>query len=67
MRNPFDDLGKTRVAEPQGEEIEGTLFCQEQGCYEVATTGRYIAEASLLTWKCKNNHISKMEDFKYNG
>lgn len=65
MRNPFDDLGKPKVENPKGEEVEGTMFCQEQGCYEVATSGRYIAEASLLTWKCKAGHISKMEDFEW--
>lgn len=65
MRNPFDDLGKPRVEQPQGEEIEGTLFCQERGCHEVCTTGRYIKEASVLTWQCREGHISKMEGFRW--
>ena len=67
FRDPFDDLAKPRVENPQGEEIDGTFFCQERGCYGAATTGRYIKEASLLTWKCENGHISKMEDFEYDG
>ena len=67
MRSPFDDLGKPRVENPEGEEVGGTFFCQERGCYEVVRIARYIGEAQVLTWKCKNDHISKMEDFEFDG
>jgi hypothetical protein len=60
MRSPFDDLGKTRELEPQGELVEDSaLSCQEEGCDYVVTTGRYLSVNKILTWKCPDGHISK--------
>lgn len=61
MPNPFKDLGKPRLENPEGEEVGGALQCQE--CYEVVTEGRYLEEVSVLTWKCSKGHISKIEGF----
>lgn len=63
MRNPFEDLGKPRLENPQGEEVTGAFSCQERGCYEVARSARYLEEVKLLTWKCSDGHISKIEGF----
>lgn len=63
MRNPFNDLGKPRLEQPQGEEVSGCFSCQERGCYNVVTTARYLEEVKVLTWKCKDGHISEIRDF----
>lgn len=63
MRNPFDELGKPRLENPRGEEVEGAFSCQERGCYNVAHEARYLREVKTLTWICKDEHISKIEGF----
>lgn len=61
MRSPFDDLGKTREPEPEGELVEDSaLSCQEEGCHYVVTTGRYLSANKLLTWICPEGHLSKV-------
>lgn len=64
MRNPFEDLSAPRLDNPQGEEVEGQFSCQERGCYNVSKEARYLEEVKILTWICKDGHISKVEDFK---
>lgn len=63
MHNPFEDLGRPRVENPRGEEVEGTFGCQEFGCYENVTVARYLPEVSVLTWECPAGHINKIEGF----
>ena len=57
MRSPFDDLGKTREATPEGEEVTGAFSCQE--CHYVVTTARYLTANKLITWQCPEGHLSK--------
>lgn len=64
MRNPFEDLGKPRIENPQGEEVEGAFSCMEDGCYSTVGTARYLEEVKVLTWLCANDHINKIEGFK---
>lgn len=63
MGNPFMRLGEPRLENPKGEEVTGAFSCQEDDCYEVASTARYLEEVSMLTWKCKDGHMSRLEDF----
>lgn len=63
MMNPFEQLGQPRITSPEGEEVSGSFSCQEVGCYNVETSARYIEEAKVLTWICKDEHISKIKDF----
>jgi hypothetical protein len=44
------------------EEVDGPLQCQK--CHVPVSTGLYSAEAKVLTWKCPEGHISKMENFE---
>jgi hypothetical protein len=64
MRNPFKELKTPRLENPKGEEVSGTFFCQERGCYQVTKTARYLEEVQILTWKCNNEHTNKIEGFK---
>jgi len=67
MRSPFDDLGKTRVENPQGEEVGGAFACQTPKCYSISREARFIRELELLTWECEDGHINKVEGFKIDG
>jgi hypothetical protein len=61
VRSPFDDLGKTREPEAEGELVEDSaLSCQEEGCHYVVTTGRYLPANQILTWQCPDGHLSKV-------
>lgn len=64
MRNPFEDLGKPRLENPEGEEVGGAFSCQERGCYSTVNTARYLEEVQVLTWKCEQDHINKIEGFQ---
>lgn len=64
MRSPYDDLGKPRLDNPQGEECEGAFTCQEDGCDKVATEARYLREVQILTWLCPDGHLNKIEGFR---
>lgn len=59
MRSPFDDLGKTREEDSQGELVEGAFSCERDDCYYVATEARYLTANKLITWKCQDGHLSK--------
>lgn len=61
--NPFEELARPRLDNPQGEEVTGQFSCQERGCYNVSKEARYLDEAKILTWKCKDEHVSKIEGF----
>lgn len=65
MRNPFLALGKPKLENPAGEEVEGAFSCQEDGCWNVAQEARYLEEIEVLTWKCKDGHISKLKGFTF--
>lgn len=45
--------GKT----PKGMEVPGSFECQQ--CREVSKLA-YLDEEMILSWKCSNNHISKV-------
>ena len=59
--NPFEELGRPKLENPQGEEVTGAFSCQE--CDDVVTTARYLDEVSVLTWICTEGHISSIEGF----
>lgn len=61
--SPFDSFDK-KVVETEWELWTGSFGCQEKDCWEVATEAKYAPEARLLTWKCPEGHISKIEDYK---
>lgn len=63
MINPYRNLGKPNPSEIFWEEVGGAFSCQEQGCYNVTGEAKYSDETRLLTWKCQDGHISKIEDF----
>jgi hypothetical protein len=67
MKNPFEDLGKKRLSDPEGEECEGAFSCQEKGCYDTVGEARYLREIKVLTWECNNGHINKIKDFVIDG
>lgn len=63
MNNPYADLGRT-PEQVHGEDVEGcTLFCQENGCYNVSKTAKYLRKDRILTWVCLSGHISKIEGY----
>lgn len=64
MRNPFKEMKRPTLAEPEGEECGGAFSCQERGCYDTVTEARYLREVKILTWICSNGHISKIEGFE---
>jgi hypothetical protein len=46
-------------------EIEGDFECQTPGCSDRdIPVAVYLPEVSVLTWKCKNDHKSFIEEFK---
>lgn len=60
MRSPFDDLGKTRLNEPEGEIVTGAFTCSKKDCWAVATEARYLGEVKTVSWICpKCGTISK--------
>lgn len=63
MINPFAELGKPKLTDP-GEDCEGSFSCQEDGCWDVAGNAKYLEEHQILTWICKDGHISKLEGFR---
>lgn len=64
MTNPFKFLGQPKLENPQGELVtDSALSCQEEGCSEVVTEGRYLDEVSVLTWICSKGHMSRVEGF----
>lgn len=63
--SPFDQLGEnSKVQNVEWEVWTGSFSCQENGCWEVAHEAKYAPEEKLLTWKCSEGHISKIEDYK---
>ena len=36
--------------------MQGSFACPEQGCYEVATEGKYDEENRKIFWICPNGH-----------
>lgn len=62
MRNPFVEMADRHV-ELDWEEVEGSFACQERGCFKVSGKARYLEEEKLLTWKCSDEHINKIEGF----
>lgn len=45
-------------------EIEGDFQCQTPGCNEDVFVAVYLPDVQVLTWKCKNEHKSFIEEFK---
>lgn len=67
MRNPFEDLGKPKLENPQGEEVGGAFTCQVRDCWSTVSRARYLEEIKVLTWKCEEGHINQVEDFRIDG
>lgn len=63
FRNPFEDLGKPRNSQDEWEDVSGAFACQERGCYDTVREAKYHDKQRLLTWKCKDGHTNKVEDF----
>lgn len=63
MNNPYVKMQTPTIANPQGEEVSGTFFCQEKGCDGVAIEARYIPEVKVLTWKPNCEHVGVIEGY----
>lgn len=63
MPNPFKDLGKPRPEDISWEEVGGAFSCQEYGCFKTVGEAKYSDSMQLLTWKCPDGHINKIEGF----
>ena len=64
--SPFDSLGENiRASEAKWELYTGSFACQQQDCWKVASEAKFFPKEKLLTWKCSDGHISRIED--YNG
>lgn len=63
MTNPFEDLRLPTEEELQIEDVQGSFACQDDYCRNVAYKARYVARDSILTWRCLDGHISKIEGF----
>lgn len=64
MTSPFKHLSKKAPEDKiVWEEVEGAFSCQEKGCYKTVGEAKYSDENQLLTWKCPEGHISKIEGF----
>jgi len=53
-----------RAASLNQVEIEGDFQCQTPGCGAEVSVAIYLPEVSVLTWKCKNEHKSFIEEFR---
>ena len=63
MRNPYEELFKPELENPQGEDVEGAFSCQERDCFSTVGQAKYLEELRILTWICKENHLNKIEGF----
>ena len=67
MPNPFKELKNqyivNKMIEEGFEEVDGPLQCQTRDCHEAVPEGLYSESERVLTWRCSNGHISKMENF----
>lgn len=45
------------------EEVDGPLQCQNRECKEAVQTGLYNETAKVVTWKCSQGHVSRLENF----
>ena len=64
MPSPFDKLGPVSKRPVEQFEIVGGAFtCQRNDCWSTVYEAKYFEDALLLTWKCDEGHISKIEDF----
>lgn len=63
MRNPYKELFKPVLENPDGEPVTGAFTCQEDDCWSTVKDAKYIEEIKVLTWKCSKGHISKLEDY----
>jgi hypothetical protein len=65
MINPFTEIRRSkRFKEPLTEEVEGTFWCQQDGCYSVVTQAKYLSDLNILSWECRRGHINKIEGFE---
>lgn len=62
MQNPYEQLGSKAPLKVEYDEWGGAFSCQTQGCYNVESIARYLKAERILTWKCKDGHISRIED-----
>jgi len=63
--DPFAILdGGTPKPPEDYEEVGGAFTCQVGGCWSTVGEAKYFTASKLLTWKCKNGHISKIEGFE---
>lgn len=64
MPSPFNDLRDPSAVVI--EDVEGQFDCLEvingRRCNGYTRAAKYIPSERLLTWKCPEGHISKLED-----
>jgi len=67
LDNPFKSLRDRHYADKlldEGfEEVDGPMQCQTADCREAVPEGLYSAELKVLTWKCSQGHVSRLENF----
>lgn len=65
MSNPFEELQASDGDQEINdfELVGGAFTCQIAGCWKVVNEAKYFADAKLLTWKCPDDHISKITGF----
>jgi hypothetical protein len=67
LDNPFKKLKEEfivqRLLDEGFEEVDGPLQCQTKDCKETVMTGLYNETAKVVTWKCSNGHVSRLENF----
>lgn len=63
MQNPFEQFIHPITKEDlESDEWEGQFSCQEKGCNGYALEAKYLKKHKVLTWKCQDGHISKLEN-----
>ncbi len=68
MPNPFKELKQQYMLkqfEEEGwEEVDGPMQCQTRDCRLVASEGKYSESLKIVTWKCSEGHVSRLENYK---
>lgn len=68
MANPFKQLKQEFLLnkfEAEGwEEVDGPMQCQTKGCRLVAQEGKYSETLKIVTWKCPEGHVSRLENYE---
>ncbi|NDB82850.1 MAG: hypothetical protein EB127_08935 [Alphaproteobacteria bacterium] len=60
MINPRDFLSENSQQDTRNLiDMDGTFSCQENGCFEITTTGKFNESDRVITWVCSQGHAGR--------